>query len=272
MHRYLLFDSGCSQCTEIAQAVEQAAAGGLEARSLRDPAMQRLLAQACPHWRWQPTLLEVEGERVRAFTGLALGLRLMRVLGLRRARRPAKLVGRLSAPPVHAEPANPGRRRFLRQLAAVTLILGWPKSWILSTPRPEGQFRVELADEYTRQLLLQRAQKDMRVHRLVTHLSEQGFLRQSHPQVLRAFHAATLVRTVAVSEYVAPGSERRANLAYGVEASGETWAYAIVTDAAKKGALIVDDTGAVTWIEAPQAPTRIGIVLSARHSVVGFAV
>lgn len=52
MHRYLLFDSGCAQCTELAQAVAQATHGGLEARSLRDPAMQRLLAQARPYWCW----------------------------------------------------------------------------------------------------------------------------------------------------------------------------------------------------------------------------
>ena len=200
MPRYLLFDSGCSICAELAQAVEQATHGGLEARSLRDPAMQRLLAQARPHWRWQPTLLEVEGERVRAFTGLALGLRLMGVLGPRRAMSLAKLVGRFSAPPASAEPANPGRRHFLRQLAAVIVMLGWPQSRIWSTPRPEGQFKVELADEHTRNLMLRRAQEDMRVHRLVTHLSEQGFLPQGDPQVLRAFHDTTLVRTVAVSE------------------------------------------------------------------------
>ncbi len=59
MRRYLLFDSGCSKCTEIAQAVEQAAQGWLEARSLRDPAMQRLLDAARPDWRWEPTSLEV---------------------------------------------------------------------------------------------------------------------------------------------------------------------------------------------------------------------
>ena len=35
MQRYLLFDSGCSKCTEIAREVEQATHGWLEARSLR---------------------------------------------------------------------------------------------------------------------------------------------------------------------------------------------------------------------------------------------
>jgi len=117
MHRYLLFDSGCSQCTEIAQAVEQATQGGLEARSLRDPTMQRLLAQARPHWRWQPALLEVAGDRVRAFTGLAMGLRLMGVLGLRRVWRLAKLVRRLSAPLASTKGmagVDWRRRRFLR--------------------------------------------------------------------------------------------------------------------------------------------------------------
>ncbi len=49
MPRYLLFDSGCSKCMEIARDVEQATQGWLEARSLRDPGMQSLLAQARPH-------------------------------------------------------------------------------------------------------------------------------------------------------------------------------------------------------------------------------
>jgi hypothetical protein len=256
MHRYLLLDSGCSQCTEIAQAVEQATQGGLEARSLRDPTMQRLLAQARPRWRWQPALLEVEGDRVRAFTGLAMGLRLMGVLGLRRVWRLAKLVRRLSAPLASAEPTNPERRRFLQQLAAVIFMLGWPQSWILNTHRPEVPFRVEPADEHTHKLMLQRAQEDSRVHRLAAHLSELGFLPKSHPKVLRAFHDATPVRIVAINEYTTPGSGRRAELAFGVEASGEAWAYALVTEGTKKGALVVDDTGAMTWIEAPQAPTQ----------------
>ena len=125
MHRYLLFDSGCSICAELAQAVEQATHGGLEARSLRDPAMQRLLAQARPHWRWQPTLLEVEGERVRAFTGLALGLHLMMKLGPRRTLRLVRLTGHFGVSLKSKGSVDLGRRRFLEQLAAATLVLGW---------------------------------------------------------------------------------------------------------------------------------------------------
>jgi len=116
MHRYLLFDSGCSQCTEIAQAVEQATQGGLEARSLRDPTMQRLLAQARPHWRWQPALLEVAGDRVRAFTGLAMGLRLMGVLGLRRVWRLAKLVRSIGVPLMDIDWE---RRQFLKRVSGL---------------------------------------------------------------------------------------------------------------------------------------------------------
>jgi len=147
MHRYLLLDSGCSQCTEIAQAVEQATQGGLEARSLRDPTMQRLLAQARPRWRWQPALLEVAGDRVRAFTGLAMGLRLAMTLGPHRALQLIKLLGRFSPSLKGMEAADLGRRRFLEQLAALVLVLGWPRSRLFkgALTQPAGRASVSFS-------------------------------------------------------------------------------------------------------------------------------
>jgi hypothetical protein len=67
MQRYLLFDSGCSVCTRLAEDIERASDGWLMARSLRDPEMKVLLDIARPGWRWEPTLLEVADGQPRIF-------------------------------------------------------------------------------------------------------------------------------------------------------------------------------------------------------------
>lgn len=70
MQRYLLFDSGCSLCTSLARQVEEVAGGTLTARSLRDPAVRSILDEVKPGWRWQPMLLEVDGERRRVYAAI----------------------------------------------------------------------------------------------------------------------------------------------------------------------------------------------------------
>lgn len=78
------------------------------------------LNQARPGWRWEPTLLEVGGDRPLAFTGLGMAYRLMRVLGLRRAWQVARLVQRAPVPTtrMHQE-----RRQFLRYSGGMLLTL-----------------------------------------------------------------------------------------------------------------------------------------------------
>lgn len=119
MPRYLLFDSGCALCTGLAQKIERETAGWLTARSLRDPAMQALLNMARPNWRWEPTLVEVHGERVRVFTGIRLRDRLATGLGPRRAMRVVQLVAQALAAKLEVDQ---GRRTFLQRGA---LLAGW---------------------------------------------------------------------------------------------------------------------------------------------------
>lgn len=129
-HRYLLFDSGCGKCSRIARDVETITNGWLQAQSLQDPAMQALLKQARPGWHWEPTLLEVKGNRIRAFTGLALSIRLLISLGPRRALRVAQLVGRSLTASDERSTEDLSRRRFLQGFtSAITVIalLGFPK-------------------------------------------------------------------------------------------------------------------------------------------------
>jgi len=117
---FLLFDSACSACSQLAREVERETGGMLVARSLREPDLQVWLKQARPGWRWEPTLLEVDGERPWAFTGLGMALRLVQVLGLRRAGRVARLVQR--APVLHTE-MHAERRQFLRYSGSMLLTL-----------------------------------------------------------------------------------------------------------------------------------------------------
>ncbi|RMH43801.1 MAG: hypothetical protein D6694_06625 [Gammaproteobacteria bacterium] len=121
MERYLLFDSGCSLCTSLARQVEEAADGKLTVRSLRDPEVRSILDEVKPGWRWEPMLLEMDGDRRRVYAGIGLRARLVRVLGPRRAVRLAQIVQ-------SATVFQPGRRGMLRLagglLAGLTLS-GW---------------------------------------------------------------------------------------------------------------------------------------------------
>ena len=79
--QWLLYDGGCAACIALAQEVEALSGGRLGVRSLREPEVRALLDRARPGWRWEPMLVEIEGERVRVFTGLAMRWRLVQILG-----------------------------------------------------------------------------------------------------------------------------------------------------------------------------------------------
>jgi hypothetical protein len=73
--------------------------GRLGVRSLRDPKVQALLDRARPGWRWEPMLVEIEGERVRVLAGLSL-----------RALRVAQAMARFGS---FISKSNSGRLQFL---------------------------------------------------------------------------------------------------------------------------------------------------------------
>lgn len=103
---------GCSVCTNLAHAIEREMGGKLTARSLRDPEVQQWLNRAKPGWQWEPTLLEVHGEVIRAYTGLRMRARLAVVLGPRKGLRVAQLVQQVLLPKADV---NQGRRTFLQR-------------------------------------------------------------------------------------------------------------------------------------------------------------
>ena len=136
MERYLLFDSRCGLCSKLAQDIEEVAEGWLVARSLGDQSMRSLLKEAKPNWRWQPTLLEIEGQEVRVVTGPTLAANMVAGLGPRRAWRAAQLMHHTRE--VQEDRVDIERRYFLHQsgaLLAAASLLGLPtlrKSRLLS--------------------------------------------------------------------------------------------------------------------------------------------
>jgi hypothetical protein len=84
---YLLFDSSCARCGNLARTVEKIGGGWLESRSLEDPHIQEMLSQARPGWDWKPMLVTVRRERVRVYSGIWMVLRLGVGLGPRKSFR-----------------------------------------------------------------------------------------------------------------------------------------------------------------------------------------
>jgi hypothetical protein len=81
-HRLVLgFDAGCMTCSELTRRIEERVGDKVEIRSLNDPAMQQQrgepLGENAP---WAPTLVEVNGGPVRAWTGVRMGTRLSQAL------------------------------------------------------------------------------------------------------------------------------------------------------------------------------------------------
>lgn len=139
MQHYLLFDSGCQTCSSLAQLVADESQGWLEIRSLREPAMQELLNRARPGWKWEPTLLALDGAQVDVFTGLSLRIQMVRGLGLRQAGRIAQLIAQF---PTASEPDSSHRRHFLKVGGAVVgglalgLGIGLPKASLAASETP----------------------------------------------------------------------------------------------------------------------------------------
>lgn len=81
----LAFDASCALCKEVSRRVERASAGRLEVLPLGHRDVQQWRDQALDRGTpWAPTLLRVEGTRVRAWTGVRMGSRLAMRLGPRR--------------------------------------------------------------------------------------------------------------------------------------------------------------------------------------------
>ena len=90
------FDAGCMTCSGLAKGIEEAVGDRLEVRSLTDPQMKHWRGQALgENAPWAPTLVEINGSVVRAWTGVRMGAHLARRLGPAATWRVAKILGEM---------------------------------------------------------------------------------------------------------------------------------------------------------------------------------
>jgi hypothetical protein len=90
------FDARCMTCNGLAQRIEEAVGDRLEIRSLNDPMMRHWRRQALgENAPWAPTLIEVNGSVVRAWTGVRMGAHSAHKLGPAVTWRLAKILGEM---------------------------------------------------------------------------------------------------------------------------------------------------------------------------------
>lgn len=131
MKRILLYDSGCSTCSQLADRVLEVTGEWLGICSLRDNQARLILNRTKPNWKWEPTLLEIQDEDVRVFTGISMGFYIAWNLGPVKALRLAKLVGKATKLS-WSENLVSSRRDFLKQikysLAGIGMLYIWSRT------------------------------------------------------------------------------------------------------------------------------------------------
>lgn len=120
----LAFDAGCVACGGMAASVEEAADDRLEVISLDDPVVRRWRRQALgDDAPWAPTLIEVKGESVKAWTGLKMGVVLTKKLGLSVTWRIMQVLGESRSAPGTGRAHGPTRGQFIKGAAGAAAAL-----------------------------------------------------------------------------------------------------------------------------------------------------
>ncbi|GAT68994.1 transcriptional initiation protein Tat [Planomonospora sphaerica] len=125
--RWILgFDASCGTCSKIAEAAKDAAGERLEVLPLAHQDVQQWRAESLgAEAPWVPALIRVDGNQVRAWTGPAMGLRLLGRLGPRAAVKLFKALGELSQAGRATESDQAvGRRHFFKFGAGVSIAAG----------------------------------------------------------------------------------------------------------------------------------------------------
>lgn len=96
--RYLLYDSGCDSCEQIAQEVKSVAGNWLEVRSLHETVVADTLNRQNQDWSWEPTLLEISenSEETNILTGHSMRTKFIVELGPVKALKIWAIVRKLS--------------------------------------------------------------------------------------------------------------------------------------------------------------------------------
>lgn len=142
MKHYLIFDSDCPICCNLAQAIEEGASGKLKAISIYGPEARELLQTVYPNgWGHQPYLLTVENSSVKAAAGIAMALRLGLLLGPQKALQIWKLAQKYGVNITsRGVELSRERRGFLKQIGLLFAgLLFLPRDLLDSITRRSAQ-------------------------------------------------------------------------------------------------------------------------------------
>lgn len=123
MKRYLLFDSACATCTDIAKDVSEVSLGKISHRSLRDPRVSLMLDEISSEWQWEPMLLITDdfGKPQKLIRGIMLKMEFVRVLGLKSAITLYKKIRPQLIDTAKSDVDVYGRRQLLKQAGGVAV-------------------------------------------------------------------------------------------------------------------------------------------------------
>jgi hypothetical protein len=199
---YLLYDGGCPKCTRLAKHVAAASDGRLAIADLRDPEFRQRLAEIRPDWRFEPTLLMFANGKGRAVTGFWMRLRLLRLLGLRRAMRVAAMAARGGVPIIGI--GTLGSRP--RPIFPDEIDLVGPETWVRL--RPGQRWNMAVADDVVK-LTFQGKEVEMPAHVAyeIQYIAEHGdkrFAASSIPGDLDEPGRVVLVRVLLRTGFLVP--------------------------------------------------------------------
>lgn len=121
------FDAGCMTCSELARKIDEEVGDKLEVRPLHHPQVAHWREQALgENTAWAPTLIEVKGGEVKAWTGLKMALVLSQRLGPGTTWRVMQLVGEVKSAPKAAAASAIGlsRGKFIKNMGGAALGVG----------------------------------------------------------------------------------------------------------------------------------------------------
>lgn len=98
MQRYILYDSGCAQCDDLAAKLEKESGGALLGMSLYASQAKQWLDRARPNWKFEPTLVQVDSDHVQAYTGMAMRAHMLTFLNPLQLLKIARVVQQAGVP------------------------------------------------------------------------------------------------------------------------------------------------------------------------------
>lgn len=253
------FDGGCTRCIGMAQKVETISKGKISTISLYHPQAQTWRAETVGfNAPWVPTLFEVKGEKVKAWTGLEMTLQFVKLLGVVQSWKVIRAIGQVDQSLQSS--SQPERRNFLKAffggLAATVVIASGGRS--IANPALDdsrGKLSAELADKSTHDEMISAANKHSGFLKLKEHVESLGFGDGGQPKVYYVEQGGSHLRTVLMIEYYNSDTKTSAGLAFGYDAQEKNegfWTHVIVNpdDEQETGYMLkIDEAGNVKKLD-----------------------